>query len=327
MRGELVNACLLIFAGLASQIGIRVYVLPDHLLSTVLRDTTQELLLPVEFDSYHAIVGSVQMHSHWYAYAFDNRDNTLYFLDSLGGTSVIRDSDRKKKLSVLYCYLLKKPFSSVEFDNYEKELKDLGWNVVTSPTFSQFKGFTLPLQRYGNDCGIFVIMYCWNIIFSRKFRFNVEDMPQIRQRLAIMLLAHSNNAAVKRACDIVPFSKWNMKKFILLEHPNLQDIHELDEQMYKAICWLRGNKNIFRAEVHEPPVVNKSVSERRILFLNQEETLENLCDANGSWEANEDARHKFMANFTFMFEDLPDMLLFQEKLDAISVTVNMLVIQ
>ena len=41
----------------------------------------------------------------------------------------------------------------------------------------------------------------------------------------------------------------------------MQDIHELDEQMCKAICWLRGNKNIFNAEVHELPVVNKGVSE------------------------------------------------------------------
>ena len=122
--------------------------MPDHLISTVLRDTTQEILLPVEFDNYHVIVSSMQIHSHWYAYAFDNRDNTLYFLDSLGGTSVIRDSDRKEKLPVLYCYLLKKPFSSVKFDNYDKELKDLGWNVVTSLNFSQFKGFVLPLQRY-----------------------------------------------------------------------------------------------------------------------------------------------------------------------------------
>ena len=206
-------------------------------------------------------------------------------------------------------------------------MKDLGWNVVTSPNFSQFKGFVLPLQSYGNDCGFLVIMYCWNIIFSRKFAFNVEDMPQIRQRLAVMLLTHSNNAAVKRAFDIVPFSKWNMKKFILLEYPNMQDIHELDEQMYKAICWLRGNKNIFSAEVHEPPIVNKGVSERRELFINQDQTLENLYDVNGSWEANEDARHNVMANFTFKLENMQDVLLFQEKVDAINVRVNMSVIQ
>ena len=87
-----------------------------------------------------------------------------------------------------------------------------------------------------------------------------------------------------------------------------------------------GIKNIFSAEVHEPPIVNKGVSERRVLFINQDETLENLYDVNGSWEANEDARHNVMANFTFKFENLQDMLLFQEKVDAINVRVNMSVI-
>ena len=94
VRGEIMNVCLLVFAGLTLEFRIKVYVLPDdHFLSSYQRDISQLLLLE-DLETYHVIVGAVQMHLHWDVYIIDNRDKSLYLLDSLGCTSFVRDENR-----------------------------------------------------------------------------------------------------------------------------------------------------------------------------------------------------------------------------------------
>ena len=73
-----------------------VYVLPDHFLSSCEQDISHESLLPEDLETYHVIVAAVQMHFHWYAYIIDNRNKSLYFLDSSGGTSPNRDEGTEK---------------------------------------------------------------------------------------------------------------------------------------------------------------------------------------------------------------------------------------
>ena len=38
----------------------------------------------------------------------------------------------------------------------------------------------LPHQEYGNDCGIFIVMYFWYLSHGSEFDFSTKDMPQIR---------------------------------------------------------------------------------------------------------------------------------------------------
>ena len=125
VRGEIINACLLVFASLALEFEIRVYVLPDHFLSSCRRDISQELLLPEDLETYHVIVGAVQMHFHWYAYIIDNRNESLYSLDSLGDTSSIRDEDRKGKLSILRYMIMARICRKYLMMQHNTELKNL----------------------------------------------------------------------------------------------------------------------------------------------------------------------------------------------------------
>ena len=169
VRGEIINACLLVFAGLALEFEIRVYVLPDHFLNSCRQDISQELLLPEDLKTYHVVVGAVQMHFHWYAYIIDSRTKSLYFLDSLGSTSSIRDEDRKGKLPILRYMIMARICRQIFDDATQHRIEEFGWKIVTSPTFFSDKGFHLPLQTSGNDCGVFVIMYCWNVILCESF--------------------------------------------------------------------------------------------------------------------------------------------------------------
>ncbi|XP_049926793.1 uncharacterized protein LOC126406522 [Epinephelus moara] len=60
---------------------------------------------------------------------------------------------------------------------------DLAKQLVSGPwlekTGKDIEG--LPQQKYGNDCGIFMIMYAWYLIMDAPFDFTVDDMAALRR--------------------------------------------------------------------------------------------------------------------------------------------------
>ena len=55
-----------------------------------------------------------------------------------------------------------------------------GWEIIDHQSFSSYYNASLPHQEYGNDCGMFVIMYIWYLSHGAEFDFSTKDMPQIR---------------------------------------------------------------------------------------------------------------------------------------------------
>uniref|UniRef100_A0AAV2MDB3 Ubiquitin-like protease family profile domain-containing protein n=1 Tax=Knipowitschia caucasica TaxID=637954 RepID=A0AAV2MDB3_KNICA len=46
----------------------------------------------------------------------------------------------------------------------------------------------LPKQLYGNDCGIFMLMYSLYTVLEAQFDFTVEDMPTLRKWWCLLLM-------------------------------------------------------------------------------------------------------------------------------------------
>uniref|UniRef100_A0AAV2JPV6 Ubiquitin-like protease family profile domain-containing protein n=1 Tax=Knipowitschia caucasica TaxID=637954 RepID=A0AAV2JPV6_KNICA len=46
----------------------------------------------------------------------------------------------------------------------------------------------LPKQLYGNDCGIFMLMYSQYTVLEAQFDFTVEDMPTLRKWWCLLLM-------------------------------------------------------------------------------------------------------------------------------------------
>ena len=87
-------------------------------------------------------------------------------------------------------------------------------------------------------------------------------------------------------------------------YADIEDIEQHDKKMYCAVCWLHTNRNIFLKAVYEPAILPKSIEERQEIFQNHESKLAGLFDPELSFEENENLKHDYMSNFTFVFEDV-----------------------
>ncbi|XP_066524841.1 uncharacterized protein [Hoplias malabaricus] len=46
----------------------------------------------------------------------------------------------------------------------------------------------LPIQHWGNDCGIFMLMYALYVVLDGSFDFTVHDMPMLRKWWCVMIM-------------------------------------------------------------------------------------------------------------------------------------------
>ncbi|KAK5916742.1 hypothetical protein CgunFtcFv8_011694 [Champsocephalus gunnari] len=71
-------------------------------------------------------------------------------------------------------FLLAKPFTV-----------NTSWTVERDDWFEGF-----PRQLYGNDCGIFMLMYALYTILDAPYDFTITDMPALRKWWCVMLMAN-----------------------------------------------------------------------------------------------------------------------------------------
>ena len=77
---------------------------------------------------------------------------------------------------------------------------------VTTKELAHIIGCTLPKQTRGLDCGIFVVMYAFYLMYDCIFNFQCDDMNQLRKWCVAALLVYSVHPHIKNQID------WMMKK-------------------------------------------------------------------------------------------------------------------
>ena len=211
IRGELIDCAYLIFAGAAISKSLRIFILPVHFLTSCQWDVTQELLLPEDFRGFHVVVGAMALGNHWYTYAIDARNKRLYFLDSLANkfTADVEEKVQILKNIVWTRFIVKE----LPAHSDEVNIETYDWTIITTSNYEVITKKKLPHQTHGSDCGVFAILYNWHIIFGRNMTFTVNDMPLIRQRLAMMFLHYADNEHVVDASCNVKYNLWNMSLF------------------------------------------------------------------------------------------------------------------
>ncbi|VDM21489.1 unnamed protein product [Hydatigera taeniaeformis] len=107
---------------------------------------------------------------HWCLVAIDLRRRTLSYYDSMGGTN-------DRCLDVLLNYL-----NSESEDKLQKPLMAMStWQKINT-------GASVPQQRNGSDCGVFLCTYAEFLSRDADFTFSQEDMPDIRKRMMYEIL-------------------------------------------------------------------------------------------------------------------------------------------
>ncbi|KAL5969502.1 Sentrin-specific protease 1 [Taenia solium] len=107
---------------------------------------------------------------HWCLVAIDLRKATLSYYDSMGGTN-------DRCLDILLNYL-----DSESKDKLQKPLESMStWQKINT-------GASVPQQRNGSDCGVFLCTYAEFLSRDAEFTFSQEDMPDIRKRMMYEIL-------------------------------------------------------------------------------------------------------------------------------------------
>ncbi|XP_073729942.1 uncharacterized protein [Misgurnus anguillicaudatus] len=77
-----------------------------------------------------------------------------------------------------------------QHEGYQNVISDLAKSLVngiwTERTGIDIKG--LPPQPYGNDCGIFILMYAWYIVTNSPFDFSIHDMAELRRWWCVIVM-------------------------------------------------------------------------------------------------------------------------------------------
>ncbi|KAL5105763.1 Sentrin-specific protease 1 [Taenia crassiceps] len=107
---------------------------------------------------------------HWCLVAIDLRKETLSYYDSMGGAN-------DRCLDALLNYL-----DSESQDKLQKPLESIStWQKINT-------GASVPQQRNGSDCGVFLCTYAEFLSRDAEFTFSQEDMPNIRKRMMYEIL-------------------------------------------------------------------------------------------------------------------------------------------
>ena len=100
---------------------------------------------------------------------------------------------------------------------------------------------------------------------------------------------------------------------------DIADFKVLDNQMYRAICLMRRNQEIFEDRVYEPAIVFKEPMQRRVLLESFDEMRLAITD-NQCPEEREEHYYQFMRDFQFEFASTVDQMTFHRKLDDEGIT-------
>ncbi|KAK1904176.1 Sentrin-specific protease 2 [Dissostichus eleginoides] len=126
-----------------------------------------------------------------------------------------------------------------------------------------------PRQLYGNDCGIFMLMYALYTILDAPYDFTIIDMPALRKWWCVMLMENFDLGSHGKM-----FAHWTETSKALLrgEGPPVFRVRKLDDiteptskivqDCKKAAEWVVAHKHLC-TRVHLPDAVSMGEAQLR----------------------------------------------------------------
>ena len=105
--------------------------------------------MPNDCHGIDLIVAASFFNSHWSLVLLDVRKKYILYLDPIASGYVSKD-----KITVDLSVI--KKHCVVQCNG-----KSPGWQIIDHQSFLFVYNTNLPHQEYGNDCGIFIVMYFW----------------------------------------------------------------------------------------------------------------------------------------------------------------------
>ncbi|XP_069378874.1 uncharacterized protein [Paralichthys olivaceus] len=216
------------------------------------------------------------------------------------------------------------------------------WHETTG---LEIQGF--PRQPYGQDCGIFMLMYALYSVLDAPYDFTVVDMPALRKWWCVMLLenfelgsygkvfAHWTDISKSVLQDEVP-PVFHLKKRKMDDNTETEeqpqpvskhqqscteravempvDVDEVGARILhhckKAAEWVETNQHLFSAKVELPCV----------LTMGEEEVEEVVRQYRRLWDEEECCQldnqetEDILDHFKFKFENVDDMWVFCDEI-------------
>ena len=143
-----------------------------------------------------------------------------------------------------------------------------GWQIIDHESFLSVYNTNLPHQEYGNDCGIFIVMYFWHLSHGSKFDFSTKDKPQIRNWCFSLLVQRT---VYEEASLSMPWllSKMSSDRMGCLTLKDIEIDGHLNNILHVTI-WLEENKEMFQSLPNNTPILQYSQNEQNDIIARLE---------------------------------------------------------
>ena len=160
------------------------FVLPEAFFSECYQDLTLEACVPMDFIDIDVLLAAVYHQRHWILIYVDITTGTVFYLDPMYDYI----SQRRKQLDIhkVNCIIWYRILNEDRDSEPPKVIQP--WRYVTTKEFAHIIGYTLPKQTRGLDCGIFVVIYAFYLMYDCIFDFECDAMNQLRKWCIAALL-------------------------------------------------------------------------------------------------------------------------------------------
>ncbi|XP_057712976.1 uncharacterized protein LOC130929649 isoform X2 [Corythoichthys intestinalis] len=133
------------------------------------------------------------------------------------------------------------PFGNLDTSCYLNLCQSINAGTWTEIIGTDIQGF--PGQPYGNDCGIFMLMYALYGVLDAPFDFNITDMPTLRKWWCILLVEN-----FELGCHGKLFAHWTNEAKALLQG-EVPPVFRLKKRKYDTIAEGVQDKEMWTREM------------------------------------------------------------------------------
>ena len=164
--GQVLDALFIVISNNLFSYGIKTFILPESFFTRIHQDISLESVIPNDCHDIDLIVAASFFNSHWSLVMLDVCKKYILYLDPIVSGFVSKD-----KMSADLSVIKNIVWYSVMENPLDSEVPNIlpGWQIIDHESFLSVYNTNLPHQEYGNDCGIFIVMYFWHLSHGSVF--------------------------------------------------------------------------------------------------------------------------------------------------------------
>ncbi|XP_066523457.1 uncharacterized protein [Hoplias malabaricus] len=172
MEATVGNACLSIIDGIARAQGRNIFIANIYVVPTWLPPCNADPLdhLPYDAQLKEALVIPLWTSGHYILSVLKPAKREILFLDPM----FTKRTESRGFGDLMFQTMLSNLAQMLNPGQWEEKT---GWDLQD-----------LPIQHWGNDCGIFMLMYALYVVLDGSFDFTVHDMPMLRKWWCVMIM-------------------------------------------------------------------------------------------------------------------------------------------